>query len=78
MKKSIQEDGLKEPIDVVEINGEFYILNGHHRVQALIVLGVSETTVRLVSPDTLPNYGYEDKDAVLKAFAETQQKLEGR
>ena len=37
--KSIQEEGLREPIDVLEVEGEFYGFSGCHRYEACTRLG---------------------------------------
>lgn len=39
LMKSIQEIGLQEPIDVLEVDGEFYGFSGCHRYEACTRLG---------------------------------------
>ncbi|MEQ8998670.1 ParB N-terminal domain-containing protein [Coleofasciculus chthonoplastes] len=39
LMKSIQEEGLREPIDVLEVDGEYYGFSGCHRFEAHQRLG---------------------------------------
>ncbi len=39
LMESIQEIGLQEPIDVLEVDGEFYGFSGCHRYEACTRLG---------------------------------------
>lgn len=39
LMESIQEQGLQEPIDVLEVEGEFYGFSGCHRYEACTRLG---------------------------------------
>ena len=39
LMKSIQEIGLQEPIDVLEVEGEYYGFSGCHRYEACTRLG---------------------------------------
>ncbi|MGQ9871374.1 chromosome partitioning protein ParB [Leptodesmis sp.] len=39
LMKSIQEIGLQEPIDVLEVDGEYYGFSGCHRYEACTRLG---------------------------------------
>ena len=39
LMESIQEEGLREPIDVLEVEGEFYGFSGCHRYEACTRLG---------------------------------------
>lgn len=55
LMKSIQEIGLQEPIDVLEVNGQYYGFSGCHRFEACSRLG-HETIlckVRRASPSIL-------------------------
>ena len=40
LMKSIQEIGLQEPIDVLEVEGEYYSFSGCHRYEACTKLGL--------------------------------------
>lgn len=40
LMKSIQEIGLQEPIDVLEVEGEYYGFSGCHRYEACTKLGL--------------------------------------
>jgi sulfiredoxin len=52
---SIAAEGQKEPIDVLEVNGQFWGFNGCHRVAAHERLGLSTITarVRQATPEVL-------------------------
>jgi sulfiredoxin len=39
LMKSIQENGLQEPIDILEVDGEYYGFSGCHRYEACTRLG---------------------------------------
>jgi sulfiredoxin len=55
LMESIQEIGLQEPIDVLEVNGQYYGFSGCHRFEACSRLG-HETIlckVRRASPSIL-------------------------
>lgn len=39
LMKSIQEEGLKEPIEVLEVDGKYYGFSGCHRYEACQKLG---------------------------------------
>ena len=40
LMKSIQKEGLKEPIDVLEVDGQYYGFSGCHRYEACQRLGL--------------------------------------
>ncbi|CAD5922473.1 Sulfiredoxin, chloroplastic/mitochondrial [Planktothrix tepida] len=40
LMKSIQEIGLQEPIDVLEVDGQYYGFSGCHRYEACTKLGL--------------------------------------
>ncbi len=39
LMESIAQEGLKEPIDVLEVNGQYYGFSGCHRYEAHLRLG---------------------------------------
>lgn len=39
LMESIREEGLREPIDVLEVDGEYYGFSGCHRFEACSLLG---------------------------------------
>ena len=55
-KNDILKNGIKESIKYVEYNGKKYIVNGHHRLQAAIELGIKNIPAEKVS---LPYAGYK-------------------
>lgn len=40
LMESIQQEGLKEPIDVIEVEGQYYGFSGCHRYEACQRLGL--------------------------------------
>jgi ParB-like chromosome segregation protein Spo0J len=67
---SMRRDGwIGKPIDVIVINSEMYILNGHHRVYAARVVGIL-VHFRVIAPANLINYAYDSTDQVIDAHAE--------
>lgn len=55
-----------EPIKVIEIDGRRYVLDGHHRLEAAARAGV-EVEYEVVEPSSLPSFGYESVEEVLRA-----------
>jgi sulfiredoxin len=47
LMESIQEIGLQEPIDVLEVEGEFYGFSGCHRYEACTRLGQETILCRI-------------------------------
>ncbi|MGB3493042.1 MAG: sulfiredoxin [Elainellaceae cyanobacterium] len=47
LMESIQDIGLQEPIDVLEVDGEFYGFSGCHRYEACYRLGHSSIRCRV-------------------------------
>jgi uncharacterized ParB-like nuclease family protein len=52
---SAKTKGILEPVDVFVFNGNSYIINGHHRVEAAIRLGQNVPVNYLSSPGTYSN-----------------------
>jgi hypothetical protein len=57
------------PVSVLEIAGELYVLDGHHRVVAARHARI-DVHYRLILIDELAGYGYSSKEEVVKAYAE--------
>jgi hypothetical protein len=57
------------PIKVLEANGERFILDGHHRVQAARRAGI-DVPFESISPSNLSNFGYNSVDDVIRASTE--------
>ena len=55
LMESIAAEGQQEPIDVLEVNGQFWGFNGCHRVAAHERLGMTTITarVRRATPEVL-------------------------
>lgn len=55
LMESIQEIGLKEPIDVLDVDGNFYGFSGCHRFEAFQKLGIEKIPckVRKANQNTL-------------------------
>jgi sulfiredoxin len=55
LMQSIAEQGLLEPIDVLEVNGEYYGFSGCHRYEACTRLGheTIRCKVRRATPEVL-------------------------
>lgn len=47
-----------DPITVIESGGEFYILDGHHRIAAARRVGGFEIPYRTITEADLPRFGY--------------------
>lgn len=58
-----------EPVDALEIRGELYILDGHHRVAAARRAGV-EVVYRLAEADDLSRFRFASVEEVRVAHAE--------
>ncbi len=56
LKKSISEEGITETVKYVEYEGKKFIVDGHHRVEAAIQLGIREVPAQRVA---LPYKGYQ-------------------
>jgi sulfiredoxin len=55
LMQSIAEQGLQEPIDVLEVNGQYYGFSGCHRFEACTRLGheTIRCKVRRATPEVL-------------------------
>jgi RHS repeat-associated protein len=62
LKDDIAKNGIKDPINYVEHNGQKYIVDGHHRALAAKQLGLTDVPVQ---PAQLPFKGYNTLDDVL-------------
>ena len=60
--ESIKKDGIKESIKYVEYNGQKYVVDGHHRLQAAKQLNLKDIPVEKVS---LPYKGYKTIEDLL-------------
>lgn len=56
LKQNIAKDGIREPIKYVEVNGQKYVVDGHHRLQAAQELGIRDVPAE---PVQLPYQGYK-------------------
>lgn len=67
-----------DAVDVALINGEKYILNGHHRVEAALRTG-SQVRYRVVNPSEFSSFGYKSADEIINAnIFSGGNKLNGR
>lgn len=57
-----------DPIETFVINGERYVINGHHRVAAAMRAGI-DVQYRTLSIGELQAYGYRSADDVISAWA---------
>ena len=57
--EAIKSEGIKEPIKYVVHNGQKYVVDGHHRLQAAKQLGIKDVPVQKVE---LPYAGYKTVD----------------
>ena len=57
-----------DPIEVFHINGEDYVINGHHRVEAARQAGV-DVQYRHIPEAELQQYGYSGPEDVIWAWA---------
>ncbi len=55
IKKSMKEKGFDPdyPIDVMDIDGNYYIINGHHRARAAGSLKIDKVPIRIVEGDMI-------------------------
>ena len=68
--EKMRRDGWKgDPIKIVEHNGQKYIIDGHHRVEAARRVGI-EVQYEIASPSDLARSGYQTLDDVLHAASE--------
>ena len=66
----MRTDGwLDEPVEVVEHNGQLYIINGHHRVEAARRAGI-EVQYKIVGLEVMAKYNYHNIEDVLRASSE--------
>lgn len=70
---SIREDGLQKPISIFIYNEKYYVIDGHHRLEALKRLGYEDIPINELSeaelsskyyrrPDTLPEDAYKNQE----------------
>ncbi|MFN5539768.1 MAG: ParB N-terminal domain-containing protein [Candidatus Melainabacteria bacterium] len=59
LKQNIAENGITDPIKYVEYNGNKYVVDGHHRLQAAKELGIQYVPAEKVQ---LPYKGYYSTD----------------
>lgn len=57
MVNDINRNGIREAIKYVEVNGDKYVVDGHHRLLAAKMLGLDKLPIQQVS---LPYSGYGD------------------
>ncbi|MCC6808908.1 MAG: ParB N-terminal domain-containing protein [Deltaproteobacteria bacterium] len=63
-KQSFETEGWnfsKDPIEVCEIDGKLYVMNGHHRWKAAMEAGMANIPYKLVTPES---YGYTKEKVV--------------
>ena len=66
---SIKHEGLQKPISVYKINEKYYVINGHHRLEAMKRLGYKEIPVKELFTEELRTNGYtSDFEVVEKAY----------
>ena len=53
--EGLAREGIREPIKYVEVNGQKYVVDGHHRLQAARELGIKDVPAERVQ---LPYQGY--------------------
>jgi len=58
----IKVNGIQEPIKYVKYNGQMYVVDGHHRLLAVKILGLTEVPIEKVG---LPYAGYSTIDDLL-------------
>ena len=57
-----------DPVLVVEHNGQRYVIDGHHRIEAARRAGI-EVPYKIATPDEMARYNYKTIDEVLHAAA---------
>ena len=68
--ESMKSNGWQgDPISVFEEDGTKYILDGHHRVQAALRVGI-DVPYEIVAVEDLPQFGYKTVDELISASAE--------
>ena len=67
LSKDMLENGfdLDSPIEVTEIYGRNYILDGHHRVEAAKKAGVDVVYKKLSNEEALSKYRFRDNDEII-------------
>jgi hypothetical protein len=65
LRQDISLNGIRSPINYVEVNGRKYVLDGHHRLRAARELGIDEVPTERVE---LPFLGYETIDDLFRGF----------
>ena len=60
--QNIKENGIKESIKYIELDGKKYVVDGHHRLAAAKRLGLLEIPIEEVQ---LPYLGYSTIDDLL-------------
>jgi hypothetical protein len=59
LKEQIEADGIRDPIKVVEHDGDLWIVDGHHRARAAKELDMESVPIEKVE---LPYGGYKSTD----------------
>lgn len=68
--ESMRGGGWKgDPIKIVEHNGQRYVIDGHHRLEAARRAGI-DASFEVVSPAEMARYGYRSVDDVVRAASE--------
>ena len=63
LMQDIKENGIKEPIKIIEYEGSRYVVDGHHRLIVAKKLGIRSVPVEEVS---FPYKGYKSPDDFFK------------
>ena len=68
----MRKDGwIFEPILVVEHNGQRYVIDGHHRLEAARRAGL-EVQYKIATPEEMAKKGYDTIDDVIHAASEAR------
>lgn len=72
LAEKMRADGwLGKPVEAVEYNGQLYIIDGHHRVEAARRAGI-EVQYEIAGPEKMARRGYQSVDEVLHAASEAR------